>query len=84
VPNVADVDAIRVNGPAIREMRRKSRIEIQDLADEIGVSRAYLCKVELGHSERVSVKVLDALEKALHVDDRRALLADPYTKPVAS
>lgn len=69
-----------MNGPAIREKRMDLRVEIQDLADEIGVSRAYLCKVELGHSKRVSVTVLDRLEKALKVRDRRALLADPYSE----
>lgn len=77
VPTVSYMDAIEVNGAAIREIRTALRVPIEQLADEIGVTRAYLCKVELGHSKRMSLGKLDALERALGVKDRRALVARP-------
>lgn len=85
VPSCAKLfhmDAVEVNGPAIRALRQALRVEIADLATEIGVSRAYLCKVELGHSRRMSVGTLGKLEDSLRVTDRRALVARPYDYPV--
>lgn len=76
--SLCHVDAIAVNGPAIREKRMDLRIGVEDLAKEVGISRAYLAKIELGHSKKVSVEVLDKLERALMVRDRRAFLADPH------
>ena len=68
---------MRVNGPAIRALREAHRIEIADLAKEIGVSRSYLAKIELGHRQNVGLDVVAALERALVLIDRRAILASP-------
>lgn len=67
-----------VNGFALREVRMRSGIEVQELADLVGVKRPYIAKIELGHSQRVSPKVFNALLAALTIKDRRALLADPH------
>jgi transcriptional regulator with XRE-family HTH domain len=67
-----------VNGFALREVRMRSGIEVQELADLVGVQRPYIAKIELGHSQRVSPKVFNALLAALTIKDRRALLANPH------
>ena len=51
---------------------------VADLAVAVGVNRAYIAKIELGHSRRVSPKVFNALIAALTITDRRALIASPY------
>ncbi|MBV9291079.1 MAG: helix-turn-helix transcriptional regulator [Frankiales bacterium] len=75
--------SVEVNGPAIRALRIALRVPIEQVAREVGVSRAYLCKIELGHSRKVSVETLGRLEEALGVTDRRALLASPYPAATA-
>lgn len=69
---------IEVNGFAVREFRKRTDLSIQDLADTLGVQRAYVTKIELGHSRRVSPRVFNRLLTALAVDDRRALLNNPH------
>lgn len=67
--------AVPINGAALRELRIRTGVSVADLAVEIGVTRAYLTKIELGHSKRVSPTVFNALLSALRIADRRALLA---------
>lgn len=69
---------IEINGYAVREIRVRSGIEVLQLSEQIGVTRAYLTKIELGTSTRVSPRVFTALLTALGVRDRRALLAAPH------
>jgi transcriptional regulator with XRE-family HTH domain len=69
---------IEVNGFALRAIRILSGIAVADLAERVGVQRPYIAKIELGHSQRVSPKVFNALLQALVIDDRRALLANPH------
>jgi len=69
---------IEVHGPAIREIRIRSGIEVADLAEMVGVKRPYIAKIELGHSRRVSPKVFKALTAALSIKDRRAIMANPF------
>lgn len=68
---------VEVNGFAAREIRIRSGIEVAALAEQIGVNRSYIAKIELGHSPRVSATVFEKLRTALAVQDRRALLANP-------
>lgn len=70
--------SVAVNGPAIREIRSRSSLDMAELAARVGVERAYITKLELGHSRRVSPKVFNALVAALSITDRRALMAQPY------
>lgn len=69
---------IEVHGPAVREIRMRSGIGVAQLAATVGVQRPYIAKLELGHSRRVSPKVFNALLAALGIQDRRAILANPY------
>lgn len=69
---------IEVHGPAIRAIRIRSGLGVADLAEAVGVNRPYVAKIELGHSRRVSPKVFNALVAALALEDRRAILANPY------
>lgn len=74
---------VEVNGYALREIRVRSGIGVAELAEQVGVTRSYLAKIELGHSERCSPKVYSSLLAALDVKDRRALLAWPRTSAAA-
>ncbi len=69
---------IEVNGFVVRELRMRSGLAVQELADVVGVKRPYIAKIELGLSRRVSPKVYKALLEALAVNDRRVLLANPH------
>lgn len=69
---------VEINGFAIREIRKAKGLSVLDLAGHVGVQRPYIAKIELGHSQRVSPKVFNALLSALAVDDRRSLLANPH------
>lgn len=67
-----------MNGFALREIRIRSGVDIAPLARQIGVTRSYLAKIELGHSVRVSPSVFSAIQQALVISDRRAILANPH------
>lgn len=69
---------VEVNGFALRELRVRSGLGVQELAAQVGVQRPYIAKIELGHSRRVSPKVYNALLSALSITDRRVLLANPH------
>ena len=67
---------IPIQGYALREIRIRTGLEVAQLAAEVGVTRAYIARIELGHSRRVSATVYEALLNALQIRDRRALLAN--------
>ena len=69
---------IEVNGFALRYLRKRSGLGVAELAERIGVQRPYVAKIELGHSQRVSPKVYNAILSALAIEDRRVLLANPH------
>ena len=69
---------LEVHGPAIREIRLRSGMGVAELAAAVGVERPYIAKIELGHSRRVSPRVFAAIIAALSINDRRAILANPY------
>lgn len=69
---------IEVNGFALRELRIRSGLGVAELAEQVGVKRPYIAKIELGHSRRVSPRVFAALLAALSITDRRVLLANPH------
>jgi transcriptional regulator with XRE-family HTH domain len=75
---------VEVNGYALREIRVRGGVDIAPMAEQIGVSRSYLTKIELGHNTRVSPGVFNALLQALSLTDRRVLLANPHgNQPLA-
>lgn len=69
---------VEVNGYALRELRMRTGIGVAELAEQVGVQRPYIAKIELGHSRRVSPKVYTAILSALAIQDRRVLLANPH------
>lgn len=75
---MATPTTVEINGYALRELRVRSNIGVQELADQIDRDRSYVAKIELGHNERVSPETFGAILKTLGVKDRRALLADPH------
>lgn len=69
---------IEINGYVVREIRIRAGIDIADLAKRAGVQRASMANIELGHRQRVSPKVYNAILSALTIADRRVLLAHPH------
>lgn len=69
---------VEINGFVVRALRIRDGLGVQDLADRVGVKRPYIAKIELGHSQRVSPKVFNALLSAFSITDRRVLLANPH------
>ena len=45
-------------GKAIKDARKKHKIEQQKLASELGISKAYLCKIENGKLTNYSIDIL--------------------------
>jgi len=45
-------------GKAIKDARKKHKIEQQKLASELGISNEYLCKIENGKLTNYSVDIL--------------------------
>lgn len=74
---------VEINGFIIRELRKREGLSVEEIAERAKVTRAYIAKIELGHSERVSPKVFNALLAAFAIDDRRVLLANPHGTAVA-
>lgn len=70
-------DSIPLNGAALKAIRTAARVSRQALAAEIQVSVSYLCHLENGTKGKVSMDVLRAIEDALRIKDRRALVAVP-------
>lgn len=75
---------VEVNGFALRELRIRSGLGVVELAEQVGVKRPYIAKIELGHSQRVSPRVYQSLLSALSITDRRVLLANPHGAEVAA
>jgi transcriptional regulator with XRE-family HTH domain len=67
---------VRINGAALREIRRAKHLSTQTVAAKANIDRSYIAKLELGHRSP-SPEFFERLVLALGVVDRRALLADP-------
>jgi transcriptional regulator with XRE-family HTH domain len=74
---------VEIHGYALRELRIRSGLGVAELAAQIDVTRAYIAKLELGHSRRVSPKTYNALLAALSIQDRRVLLCNPHADAAA-
>lgn len=68
---------IGIHGPAVREIRKRTGLGVQALADAASVSRPYIARIETGSSVRVSPVVFAAIAEALHIEDRRAIMLNP-------
>src|SRR5260221_10725295 len=58
------MDAVRF-GRSVRALRRRRQWRQQDLADAAGISRSVISRIELGHGDRMTVRVLERLAMAL-------------------
>lgn len=69
--------SVRVNGAAVREIRKRTGLSGVGLAAGVGVSAQYLRRIENGVIEYVGPTLFGRLNHALRIQDRRALMADP-------
>jgi transcriptional regulator with XRE-family HTH domain len=77
-PKTATRTTVEINGYALREIRVRSGVSVQDVADAIGCNRSYVARMETGHTHRVSPAVFEGLTRALTITDKRALMAFPH------
>ncbi len=61
---MSHMDAVRF-GRSVRALRRRRRWRQQDLADAAGASRSVISRIELGHGDRITVRVLTRVGSAL-------------------
>lgn len=78
VPMAGTKPTVEINGFVVRELRIRDGRSPEALAEQIGVKRPYVVKIEVGRSTRVSPKVFNALLAAFSISDRRVLLANPH------
>lgn len=76
--------AIDINGYALRMIRVRSGVGVAELAEQIGKTRSYVAKIELGHNKRVSPETYKALLDALQIEDHRTLLVSPHAEAVSA
>jgi transcriptional regulator with XRE-family HTH domain len=69
--------AVDVNGAALRHIRILTGVGSAELSMGLGVSRAYVSKIECGYSVRVSGAFYAKLCDALNIKDRRVLMTNP-------
>ncbi len=76
---IGQPSTVRVQGFALRVIRKRTGITSAELAARIDCDPSYVRRIETGHAERVSEEFLGKIRKALDLmeEDRRALLADP-------
>lgn len=72
---LAPEETIEIHGYALREFRILKGFKPSELADVVECDRSYIAKIELGHTRRVSVPMLNKLSNALGLKDSRALHA---------
>jgi transcriptional regulator with XRE-family HTH domain len=63
-------------GLKINEIRRKRGFSLQELADEVGVSKGYIWELEKGTRDNPSLQVLEKLSSALKVPIRELVGED--------
>lgn len=69
---------ILVNGPAIRALRIAGGYDVDSFSEAADLSRPYITKLELGHSQGCRPPAFGRIVAALGLVDRRAILANPY------
>jgi transcriptional regulator with XRE-family HTH domain len=58
------VDGVRF-GRSVRALRRRKRWRQEDLAQDAGVSRTTISRIELGRGDRLTIRALDLVATAL-------------------
>ena len=80
--NPTTPNTVEINGFAVREIRIRSGMDAGPCAEESGIDRSYLNRLETGARVRVSPSTLAGLLAALQISDRRAILANPHVAAV--
>ncbi|ROT26246.1 RodZ family helix-turn-helix domain-containing protein [Micromonospora sp. HM5-17] len=75
-PRARPGTTVPIDGAELRRARIDRGLEVADLARRLRISRAYLTKLELGHSPRASVTVYAGLVRLLQPADANAFRAD--------
>lgn len=65
--------AIPVNGPVLRELRKRAGLSIGDLAEAVGKDRSWITKIEVSARD-VSPELFDQLLRTLRIQDPRVLM----------
>lgn len=84
MPRNATSSTIAINGYALRWGRKLMNLTPGALAESIGKDRTYIVKIETGAVTRVSTDMFELLVGALHLEDRRALMAAPHAEETAA
>lgn len=71
-------NTVEINGFLVRELRKRDNLSVVALANLLDCTRPHVANIELGHRRRVSLDTFKALIAAFGIEDRRALLANPY------
>lgn len=66
-------------GPRLRNFRMKKKLSLQQLADEIGASKAHVWDLEQGKTRNPSLGLLTALSRALDVPIKELVGEDEGT-----
>jgi transcriptional regulator with XRE-family HTH domain len=69
---------VDIHGYALRVIRQLTGLSAQALAEQVGVTDAYVRMIENGRSKRVSATIYRAILDALALTDHRVLLANPH------
>lgn len=72
----APEQTVDIHGYALREIRVREGRKVAELAVALECDRSYIARLELGHARRVSRPFYYKLCDELHIEDRRALLAN--------
>jgi transcriptional regulator with XRE-family HTH domain len=75
---------VSVNGLALREIRKRTGVTTVALATEVGITRAHLANLELGHRKKCSVALYAALIRALNIEDYRTLQTSVEREPAVA
>ena len=70
--------AVEINGFALRVIRTRTGIDTKAFAEQVGIDRSYLNRLENGHRRRVQPSTLTAILDALALTDQRVLLTAPH------
>lgn len=71
-------ELVEIQGFALRVIRKRSGLEMEELASLVKCDRSYINRIELGQRQQVSETVYARILKALQIADWRVLMANPH------
>ena len=76
ITSVTRSNAVRVNGAAIREIRKSRGLDQTTFAKRVGKDRAFIAHIEAGRRSP-SPETFNAIVAVLKIEDQTAIMADP-------